>query len=119
MAKREFLRVSVLAFATLYGCACHRTQPRDDGSITKQIQVTLYQDATLKRRDISVVVQGGVVVLIGQVSSENEKVSAERLAASAEGVKQVVNQLVVVGDSSRPVAPEQEAPAPVRSKGPG
>jgi len=109
-------RAGVLISVLLLG-ACQKAQPRDDQSITKEVQASLYQNATLKKRDISIITHGGVVVLIGQVNSEDEKVSAERCASGVTGVKQVTNQLVVVGASPKPAPPGQSPPA--RSKGQG
>jgi BON domain len=117
MATGRILTVGALISAILSVVACHHTQPRDDQSIVEEVQVSLYQDATLKTRDISVIAQHGVVVLIGQVSSESEKAAAERLAAAVRGVKQVINQLAVVGAAPVRVPPGPQAPAPDRSKG--
>jgi len=76
MATGSVLRVGVLVCAILYMGECRPAQPPDDKTIVEEIQVSLYQDATLKTRDISVIAHDGVVVLIGQVSSEDEKASA-------------------------------------------
>ena len=96
--------------ALLVFVGCNLMRPRDDKSITKEIQARLYQDPTLRKRDISIISQQGVVVLNGQVSSPDEKVAAERLTSSVSGVRHVVNQLVVV--QSSPVSPAPERPAP-------
>ena len=115
-AKLGALRSGVLIPVILFLGACHNAQPRDDQSITLEVQASLYQNATLKKRDISIITHAGVVVLIGQVNSEDEKASAERCATAVTGVKQVTNQLVVVGASSTPAPPVQGAPAPARPK---
>jgi hypothetical protein len=114
--KRGALRAGVLIPIILLLGACQKAQPRDDQSITNEVQASLYQNATLKKRDISIITHAGVVVLIGQVNSEDEKASAERCAAAVTGVKQVTNQLVVVGASPKPAPPVQSVPAPARSK---
>ena len=102
MAIGRVLTIGALVSAILTAGVWHHAQKRDDESIVEQIQVSLFQDASLKTRDISVYAQDGAVFLIGQVSCEDEKAAAERLAATAEGVKRVINQLVVVGVSSAP-----------------
>ena len=106
-------RVLTIVFAILSAAACHHAQPPDDKSIVDEIQVRLSRNDTLKRRDISIVAHQGVVELIGQVSSEDEKASAEHVTAGVAGVKRVVNQLVVVTPAIRPEAPSrQETPSP-------
>ena len=54
-----------LVSAALFFGACGRVSAPDDKAITEQIQAKLDQDQTLKGRDISVVTQGGTVVLTG------------------------------------------------------
>ena len=99
------LAMGVLISSILAIRACHDARLPDDKDLVKQIQATLYQSATLRQRDISVIAHDGVVVLIGQVSSKDEKTSAERLASTVDGVKQVINQLVVVEGSPRTAFP--------------
>ena len=112
------LATGILVSAALSSGACNRARPRDDKSITTEIQAKLYHDATLKTRDISIIAQNGVVALSGQVSSEKERVSAERVAATVEGVKQVINQLAVVGPFPAPTPSAQKATGPQRSPSP-
>ncbi len=73
----------------------------DDKSITQAIQAKLYEDSTLRTRDISVISEKGVVVLTGQVSSQDEKFAAEKVAVDSRGVKQVINKLVIVPPPKR------------------
>jgi hypothetical protein len=113
MKSRNALAASILLFVALLPVACKRSQPRDDKTITREIQAALYHNATLKTRDISVIAQNGVVTLSGQVNSEGEKTSAENIVSSTVGVKQVINQLVVVGPSP-PAAPATQQSSPPR-----
>ncbi len=106
---RVILTSSILLSAVLFLGACNRRGTTDDKAITERIQSKLYRDSTLKTRDISVISQNGVVVLSGQVNSGDEKAAAEHLATAEGGVKQVINQLAVVGTS---------AAVPEPSKGP-
>jgi len=117
MRMRKALTAEILIPAVLSLGACNQAGPRDDKTITEEIQSKLYQDATLKTRDISVIAQNGVVILSGQVNSEKERAAAEHLAAAVEGVKQVINQLVVVGPCpvGAPTAPQPAAPEQVKS----
>ncbi|HXJ92726.1 MAG TPA: BON domain-containing protein [Terriglobia bacterium] len=119
MKVRNALAASVLMAVTLAPGACQRAQPRDDKTITLEIQATLYHDPTLKKRDISVIAQNGVVTLSGQVNSEGERTSAENVASRTAGVKQVINQLVVVGPSppAAPAGQQGNPPQPAKQAG--
>ena len=118
MRRRSVLAVGILISVAFSQGACNRTRPQDDKATTREIQAKLYHDATLKTRDISIIAQNGVVVLSGQVNSEDERASAEHVAAAVGGVKQVINQLAVVGPSPATIPPQQAA-RPQRSKGAG
>jgi len=89
--------VILMAGALLFaGCNVLKLgQPTDDKAITTQIQAKLFDDSVLKMRDIHVASDKGTVTLTGTVSTELEKAAVERIASRAEGVKSVVNQLVV------------------------
>lgn len=118
MKARNSLAAGIVVCAVLSPAACHRARRQDDKTIIKEIQSKLYRDTILKTRDISIIAQSGVVILSGQVSSEDEKSSVERLAAGAGGVKRVINQLAVVRPSPPPGPPAQQAAAPKRSPPP-
>ena len=117
MRRRSVLAVGILISVAFSQGACNRTRPQDDKATTREIQARLYHDATLKTRDISIIAQNGLVVLSGQVNSEDEKASAEHLAAAVGGVKQVINQLAVIRPSAAATPPAQQAAGPQRSKG--
>jgi hypothetical protein len=87
------LIASALLFA---GCqALKLGQSTDDKATTTQIQARLFDDPVLKTRDIHVTSDKGTVTLTGTVGTELEKAAVERMASQADGVKSVVNQLVV------------------------
>lgn len=87
--------VMAIAFA-LSGCSLFKSSSApNDEAIVSSIQSKLYQDPVLKTRDIHVVSQQGVVVLSGNVGTDQEKSQAEQFAQSTDGVKQVIDQLGV------------------------
>jgi BON domain len=95
----------------LSGCSLFKNSSApDDGAIVSSIQSKLYQDPVLKTRDVRVVSQQGVVVLSGTVGSDQEKAAAEQLAHSADGVKQVIDELTV-SPSQENASNAPEAPA--------
>jgi len=87
----------------------------DDKAITTQIQAKLFDDSVLKMRDIHVASDKGTVTLTGTVNTDLEKAAAERVAGRAEGVKSVVNQLVV---SPAPMAEQSAAAQPTEGAKP-
>jgi len=111
----------LIVAATLLFAACsltHKTEGPDDAAIKDSIQAKLFQDATLKRRDIHVDSQKGVVTLTGTVTSDMEKLAVEGLARGATGVTQIVDQLTVsdalAAQISAPAEPAASSPAPER-----
>ena len=121
MRETRFVTGVLLVTALAFFSACSRVSAPDDGAITREIQANLYQDQTLKTRDISVITQGGTVVLTGQVQTAEEKAAAEQLARQASGVKKVVNELAITGAAAKKAATqparrkattEAAAPAP-------
>ena len=104
MREARFLGAALLVAALAFISTCSRVSAPDDGAITREIQAKLYQDQTLRTRDISVVTQGGTVVLTGQVQTADEKAAVEQLARQASGVKQVVNELALAGTPARQAA---------------
>ena len=68
---------------------------RSDDRIQEEICDCMTDDPRLDASDIEVQVRGGVVALIGTVSSRDQKRRAEDVAERVSGVKDVTNQLRV------------------------
>ena len=68
---------------------------RPDPWITMKIQSKYFLDADVKGRQIDVDTNDGVVTLKGTVDTAEQKQEAEQIARGTEGVKRVVNQLVI------------------------
>jgi BON domain len=103
---------------TLSGCSLikNSSTPNDE-AIVSSIQSKLYQDPVLKTRDVRVVSQQGVVVLSGTVGSDQEKSTVEQFAHSADGVKQVIDELAVSGpEQAAEQAPAQPEPRTTRRR---
>ena len=101
---------SILMAGSLLVAGCNSLKPGsspDDKAITTQIQAKLFDDSVLKMRDIHVASDKGTVTLTGTVNTDLEKAAVERVAGRADGVKSVVNQLVV----SSPLPEKQSAAA--------
>ncbi|MGO8734212.1 MAG: BON domain-containing protein [Terriglobia bacterium] len=103
----------LIAGALLFaGCnALKLGQSTDDKAITTQVQARLFDDPVLKMRDIHVTSDNGTVTLSGAVNTDLEKAAVERIAGQADGVKTVVNQLIV-SSAATAATPETSPPAP-------
>src|SRR5690348_6145095 len=103
--KDRMAALMVALVLTFGGCSLFKSSSApNDEAIAASVQSKLYQDPVLKTRDVHVVSQQGVVVLSGTVGSDQEKSAVEQFAHSADGVKQVIDELTVN-------APEQAAAA--------
>ena len=91
---RTLLPALLLALVFAVGCNKSAT-PRTDSQVTADIQNKINSDANLPNKQIAVGSNNGVVTLTGTVSSENERLAAANDASTVDGVKTVVNNLVV------------------------
>jgi osmotically-inducible protein OsmY len=71
------------------------SEARADNAITAQVNTLLVRDPQIRAMDIEVSTRDRVVTLSGTVPSRELAYRAGRLAASVEGVNQVVNRLRV------------------------
>jgi outer membrane biosynthesis protein TonB len=98
--------------------------PIDDASLTTAVQGRLSGDSALSTEPIQAGVQNGIVTLNGNVSNEAARSLAAADAAQVNGVKTVVNNLIV--QAPAPVAavppppppPSKPEPAPKPKKEP-
>src|SRR5712672_1798679 len=67
----------------------------DDAAIQFQIDRTLTADPVLSKLDVSTLVEGGKVTVVGSVRSADLKQRVERTLRSIKGVVNVDNQLVI------------------------
>ncbi|HEX7531139.1 MAG TPA: BON domain-containing protein, partial [Pyrinomonadaceae bacterium] len=67
----------------------------DDAGIQSQIERTVDSDPVLSKLDVSTLVEGGKVTIVGSVRSTDLKQRVERALRSVKGVVSVDNQLVV------------------------
>jgi hyperosmotically inducible periplasmic protein len=67
----------------------------DDVMISSKVKSKFIANSEIKAGDIDVSSSQGVVTLIGRVSSETIKSTAERIARGTKGVKDVNNELLV------------------------
>ena len=77
-----------LAFVTV---ACAET----DAGVTTKVKSRLASDDIVKASDVNVTTEDHVVTLTGEVDSPAAKLQAVRLTRETEGVRDVVDELVV------------------------
>ena len=91
-----------LAVPTIGASACATTRPAteqaSDSVITGRVGRRLTADPDVKRYEIDVDTIDGVVTLRGKVDTQTMKASAERIARDTDGVRRVVNELIVDAD---------------------
>lgn len=68
----------------------------DDAGIQAQIEKALSSDPALAQLDVSTIVEGGRVTIVGSVRSTELKQRVERAIRSVNGVQSFDNQLVVI-----------------------
>ena len=83
--------LAALALNT-FGCD---SQTVDDVGISAKVKGSLAADSQTSAIKIGVDTTNGVVTLSGVVPTERERVKAEQVARSTEGVKQVVNNITI------------------------
>jgi len=91
--KRISAFVSALLVSGL-AVACSST----DAGITTRVKAQFAADATVNAYEINVTTNRGVVTLEGDVDSAAAKAQAVQIARTTEGVKDVVDQLVIDPD---------------------
>lgn len=105
------MKVATVALATilmLIGAGCAR-QAVDDVGTSAKVKAKLAADSQTSAIKIGVDTVNGVVNLSGVVPTEREKMKAEELARSTEGVVQVTNNITVNPDSIGATNAEQKA----------
>jgi hypothetical protein len=116
--RRRTLVVPMGLALFLGACSLSNKGP-DDLAIKSGIQSKLFEDATLKNRDIHVDSAKGAVTLTGTVGSDTEKLAVEGLTRQVPGVTQVVNQLAVSAPPPTAAPPAETAasnPPPEKPK---
>lgn len=116
--KNRMAALMVALVLTFGGCSLFKSSSApNDEAIAASVQAKLYQDPVLKTRDVHVVSQQGVVVLSGTVGSDQEKSAVEQFAHSADGVKQVIDELTVnAPEQAAAAAPAQPQPRATRRR---
>lgn len=99
------------------GCSHGRT----DAQLAADVQNKINSDTSFPDKGLQVSADHGVVTLAGQVSSDAARAAAASDAAQIEGVKTVVNNLVVTGSAPGSAAPadtqaDNPPPPPVKAK---
>jgi hypothetical protein len=91
----RLLGVAAMLAAVVALSACNKTPVPTDAQVAAGVQGKISQDSRIGSREIGVQTNDGVVTLNGNVDSEVERTSAASDAATVQGVKTVVNNLVV------------------------
>ena len=123
MKTKLSLYVTALVFFVALIAAAGCSKAPNDAQIASDIQSKLNNDSGLQGKQLGVQSEGGTVTLSGTVDNDAEREAASRYAASAPGVKQVVNNLQVAQaptpqpDQTVQEQPEEKPqPAPTRAK---
>ena len=111
----SLIGTTLLATCMLVSCSHART----DLEITTDVQAKIHQQAALAAAPINIQANSGVVVLSGNVASDDARNAAESAAKQVKGVKGVINNLQVVTASAVPVPAPSVAEAPMPKPRPG
>ena len=102
---------------TTAGASSGQAGGADDAWITTKVQSEYFLDEEVKKGDVDVNSEGGVVTLTGEVQSPEAKRRAETIARQVSGVTQVENELSVSPEVESP--PEVVSPVPRPESAPG
>jgi hypothetical protein len=114
ISSSSFLVGITLAVTLALGVGCVKAP--SDAQVTSDIQSKLAADSGLQNKQVTVQAANGTVTLSGSVDNDAEREAAAKYAASAAGVKQVINNLQVgqamaAVDNAPTASPAQAAPA--------
>lgn len=90
----------LLIFALAAGVWAAEKHVSDD-QLYDMVRRKLANDADVKGGALEVDVKDGVVTLRGRVETDKQKTKAEKLTRKVSGVKDVKNELAVVGKGNR------------------
>ena len=117
LKRRVHLPIILLIVVLGLSAACNRAP--SDSEISSQLQNKFGTDSGLQGKDLSVQAANGTVTLSGNVDNDAQRDAAARYASAIPGVKQVVNNLQVVGPAAAAApAPASPSPAPAPAETP-
>ena len=93
--------VSFLVILALASAAWAAEKHFSDDELFDLVRRRLANDQVVKGGALEVEVKDGNVTLRGKVETSEQKAKAEKLAHKVKGVKQVSNELTVVGKGNR------------------
>lgn len=89
---------------------CNKAPVRTDAQVATDVQNKINSDSAVVSREVGVQAANGIVTLSGNVGQEEERTAAAHDAATVEGVKTVINNLVVQQAQAAP-PPVAEPPS--------
>lgn len=109
---RAGMAILVLGLALVAGC---KHQPPTDQQITSDIQAKIQGEGALNGQNIQISVKDGIATLSGTVTDEASRSLAGNDSGTVNGVKTVVNNLMVqpAQQTAVPVPPPPQAAPPV------
>jgi hypothetical protein len=114
--ERTFFRAALVTATLALGISGCKSGPAtvDDATLTTNVKSALSSDAAVSAEPIQPTVAGGTVTLNGNVSNATARLVAAQDAAKVAGVKQVVNNLTVLGAQMAPTITTPAAPSAPR-----
>lgn len=88
----------------------------NDAWLTAKTKIALFTDARVMGREINVESAQGLVMIRGNVGSDETKKRVEGIANGIDGVKSVKNDLQVVRPSQREVSNHKDKAGPLRDQ---
>ncbi len=108
---RQIFLAIIVSGLLLLSAAC--SHERTDAQIIGDVVTRIHANPQIANKNIAVMSASGVVTLNGTAASDAERVAVANAAAQVEGVKTVINDLVIDGPVSLPQMAElPQAPAP-------
>ncbi len=105
--------VGILVLTLLVFVGCNHKPAPTDAQIASDAQSKIYGDAAIQSRSIAVQASNGIVTLNGNVTNDAERGAAANDAAAVNGVKTVVNNLLVEQAQVTPPPTVAQQPAPM------
>jgi BON domain len=102
---------AVLISITLAAAGCARFGGRTDQQIAADVQNKINADNSFPDKGLTINASKGVVTLSGNVSSDAARAAAANDAAQVEGVKTVVNNLVLAPSFTSSSGPQPQIPS--------